>query len=170
MPASKSRPMADRTMKPLPRSFDDELRAHADALYRTAMECSRQRERYARLVGGDIDGVEQELSFDLACRCDALLDKLVRSYEQMAERVTTPLDGDWWHRANALWQASREYLRRHECAEHDSRRLTAHSSERLSELRAGQDLEASALLALCFAAGAYRKVRPEAELRNGSSV
>jgi hypothetical protein len=162
--------MADRNSTAPPRSFDDELRAHADALYRTAMECSRQRERYARLVGRDVDGVEQELSFDLACRCDALLDRLVRGYEQAAERVTTPLDGDWWHRANALWQASREYLRRHECADHDTRRLTGHSPERLGELRAVQDLEASALLALCFAAGAYRKVRPEAELKNGSSV
>jgi hypothetical protein len=165
MPASKSRPTADRHTAPPPRSLDDELRAQADALFRTAMECGRQRKRYARLVGGDIDGAEQELSFDLACRCDALLAKLVHAYEQAAERVQAHLDGDWWHKANVLWHASREYLRRHECAERETHRRAEHSPERLGELRTSQDLEASALLSLCFAAEAYRKTRPEAELK-----
>lgn len=170
MAASKSSsPSARRKAKssPLPRSPEDELRAQADALFRTAVECSRQRERYAQLVDSAIDGSEQALAFDLACRADALLTKLTRSYELTAERVPATLDGDWWHRANGLWQASREYLRRHECSDHDARGHGGHSSEQLSELRANADLEASALLALCFAAEAYRETRPEAALKSG---
>ena len=168
MPASKSRrPTHDHSAREP--SADEALRAHADAIFRTAVECGRLRKRYAGLVHAAIDGTEQELAFDLACRCDGLLGKLVGSYEQAAERVAASLDGEWWHRANALWHASREYLRRHECTEHAARRSSEHSAERLAELRANDDLEASALLALCFAADAYRKVRPEAELTNRTS-
>jgi hypothetical protein len=86
-------------------------------------------------------------------------------------------DEEWWHRANALWHASREYGRRQTCNERQSRRAKGskngarsnsrknaakHGREGLGDLVLQYDLEASALLALRQAADAYRKTRPQA--------
>ena len=73
-------------------------------------------------------------------------------------------DEAWWHRANALWHASREYARRHRGCDRAGRDMAGaqHSSDMLASLNIEYELEASALLALKHATEAYRKVRPEA--------
>ena len=73
-------------------------------------------------------------------------------------------DEAWWHRANGLWHAAREYARRHQGCDDASRKLRNHSPEALGELAMEYDLEASAVLALRHAAQAYCKVRPQAAL------
>jgi hypothetical protein len=98
-----------------------------------------------------------------ACReCDEVLGDLVAVYEQTAKVVPTGADAGWWHRANALWLASREYLRRTGGCETSSKDLKAHSPGRLNALHTEYELEASALLALRHAAEAYKRDRPSA--------
>lgn len=99
-----------------------------------------------------------------ACtECDAVLGDLVAAYEQTAASVVpTGNDAGWWHRANALWLASRDYLRRTGSCETSSKDLKTHSPDRLNELHTEYELEASALLALRHAAEAYKRDRPSA--------
>jgi hypothetical protein len=82
-----------------------------------------------------------------------------------ALRPNGSADEEWWHRANALWHASREYGRRQTCCERQSRRAKGElrrGPDGLADLVLQYDLEASALLALRHAADAYRKTRPQA--------
>ena len=68
----------------------------------------------------------------------------------------------WWHKANSLWHASREYAQHRAACDALSRTLSAkHSPDRLREMQFEYELAASALLALRHAAEAYRKTRPE---------
>jgi hypothetical protein len=71
-------------------------------------------------------------------------------------------DEVWWKNANALWLASREFLRRHKGTDVSSRQLKEHGPGKLGELHTEYELEASALLALRHAADSYRKARPSA--------
>ena len=146
-----------------PCSTVEAIRAKADALFRTALECCRQHERFARVVRLSAVSSEQRAASDLCDRCNEMLGACVAAYEKCTAREHP--DGDheaWWHKANALWHASREYLRRHDGCDGSSRRLDKHTAAKLGELHMEYELEASALLALQQATEAYRKVRPEA--------
>ena len=88
----------------------------------------------------------------------------VKAYEEIAASVSTHREEEWWHKANSLWHASRDYSRRHEDCDSHSKTFSNHSPARLAELTMAYDLEASALLALHHAVTAYRKVVPDAEL------
>ena len=151
--------MIDEPVKPT-----DALLARADALYRAADECVRQRERYAHLVEAGADDAEQESAFSMACMCDKALARALQSYENAAAEPGSHDDQDWWHRGNTLWHAAREYARRHQGCDAATKGMRRHSPEALGELAMEYDLEASAVLSLRHAAQAYCKVRPQATL------
>jgi hypothetical protein len=141
------------------------VRILADALFRAALECCRQHQRLSRLVAADALDAEQAAAATVTARVDGFLAEVVPAYERAAS-AASGLDGeDWWHKANMLWRASREHLRHHDAADRAARLMRLHSREKLGELAVEFDLEASALLGLQHALEAYRKVRPEAELR-----
>jgi hypothetical protein len=139
-------------------------RAAADRLYRTATECVRHRERYARLVDSGADEIEQRDALRVACLCDEIMLASIRAYEKATGAETAKAEDDLWHKANALWHASREYQRRHHNCDESSRQLSSRKPGKLKELALEFDLEASALLALRLALASYRKVCPECEL------
>ncbi len=139
-------------------------KGQADRLYRAAAECVRQRKRYAKLVDAAADEEEQSGAMRIACICDEVLLQGMKSYESIATAVTSHRDEEWWHKANALWHAGREYDRRHRNCDQNSRKFSAHSPKELAELAMEYDLEASALLALQHAVTAYKKVAPDAEI------
>lgn len=145
-------------------------RTQADRMFRAALECVRQRQRYARLVDHGAHEDEQQGAVRVACICDEVLVSSARSYETVAASASAHRDEEWWHKANSLWHAVREYNRRHQGCDQDSRRFTNHSPARLGELAMEYDLEASALLALQHAVSAYRKVVPDAELESGGAA
>ena len=143
------------------------LRAAADALFRAAAECCRQHARYARLVEHDASEAEQRAACTMAELADELLQDMSRAYERVAAPAAGP-DEPWWHRANMLLLASRDFLRHHDRCDKATRLTSAksHSVADLDALTAAYELEASALLALQQALDSYRKARPEAELRS----
>ena len=142
----------------------DALRLRADALYRCAVECARQHERLARLMDQELTPTEQRISAEVVALCDQALTEISGDYERCGARVhPTGDDEQWWRKANALWQAGREYLRRHRLSDLIGRRASDQNPEKFGELQMDYELEASALLALQQAIGAYRKARPGLE-------
>jgi hypothetical protein len=141
----------------------DSARIAADAMLRAALECCHQHDRFARLVERPALELEHRAADEHCARATQSLAQLAETYCESAKelRVKGGPDEDWWHRANALWHASREFARR-QTSSNGTRRSTKHDSDALGDLVLQYDLEASALLALRHAADAYRKVRPEA--------
>ena len=140
------------------------VRARADALYRAAIECCRQHDRAAKLFGSSDPELEHKHADALCAMCDGSLAELSAAYESAGAHVhpSEEKDAAWWHKANALWHASREYARRHAGCDELSKRLSSkHSPDQLAAMQMEYELEASALLALRHAAEAYRKTRPE---------
>jgi hypothetical protein len=159
-PAAKKKP--PRPSGPA-KSEVEMVRDAADAMYRAAAECCRQHDRVSRVHGKS--EVEEELAAAVkSCdHCDQVLSDLSAAYQETAAQVKpTGHDEGWWHRANALWLASREYLRRHGGCDSSTKNLKDHSRERLNALHTEYELEASALLALRHAADAYKRLRPSA--------
>jgi hypothetical protein len=157
MPKAKS---SKKSPSPAPAAQGDAV-AIADALYRSASECCRQHDRVARIA--DRSELQPELNFaQRVCElCDSTLQELVNAYEKASAGSLRSGEG-WSSRATALWQASRDYLRRHSACDHLTRQLQRHSSAQLGALAMEYELEASALLALRHATEAYRKERPDA--------
>ena len=142
----------------------DALRLRADALYRCAVECCRQHERIARLMDKELTPIEQRIQGEVVALCDEALTEIAADYEKCGARVHPSGDDvGWWQKANAIWLASREYIRRHRLSELVGRRASDQNPTKFGELQMDYELEASALLALQQAIGAYRKVRPGAE-------
>ena len=159
MPKSRSRIQVTEE----PKSEVEAVRDAADALFRAAVECCHQHDRISRISAKS--SIEEELdAAQLACKvCDDTLGDLSRAYEKASADVhPTGPDAGWWKRANALWLASREYLRRNQGCDASSKELKDHGPDRLNELQTEYELEASALLALRHAADAYRLDRPTA--------
>lgn len=140
----------------------------ADRLYRAAAECVRQRQRYAALVEAGAHDVEQQAALQIAKLCDEVLKEAISGYEGAPSNGTSK-DADWYKKAILLWQASREYERRHGASDHRTRNLGSHSRDGLKKLAMEYDLEASALLALQHAVSAYRKLVPEAHIEATAS-
>ena len=138
------------------------VRQHADAMLRVAMECCRLHDRFAKLLGkSPVDG--EEHAADEACRaCEESLAAMVSAYERTASTVHPERDEAWWHRANSLWMASREYARRNAGCDAATRRLAHHAPADLTKLHTEFELHASALLALRQACENYRRARPDA--------
>lgn len=142
----------------------DAARVAADAMLRAALECCHQHDRYSRLVARPALEVEHRAADETCSVVSSALARMAETYGDVAKdlRPNGGPDEDWWHRANALWHASREFGRRQTSGEGSARRSEKHDPEALADLVLQYDLEASALLALRQAADAYRKVRPEA--------
>lgn len=161
-----------RTRKQTPVTSDNPIiagpRGPADRLYRAATECVRQRQRYAALVENGTMEEEQDAALQLASTCDALLLSAIGAYET-APSVGVAKEEEWYRKAVMLWQASREYQRRHGGVDLKSRRMSAHTPEQLKDLAMEYDLEASALLALQHAVAAYKKCVPEAHIEATAS-
>lgn len=138
------------------------VRTRADALYRAAVECCRQHDRSAKLFGNSDPELEHKHADALCAMCDGSLAELAAAYEAAAAHVHPAKDVEWWHKANTLWHASREFARRHAGGDAMSKRVSSkHAPEQLAAMQMEYELEASALLALRHAAEAYRKTRPE---------
>lgn len=139
------------------------VRDAADALYRAAVECCHQHDRISRIVGKSDDDQEVDGAQRVCEACHDALRDLATAYSDVAANARpTGADEGWWHRANALWMASREYLRRNGGCESASKNFKDHGPGRLNGLHADYELEASALLALKHAAEAYQRDRPAA--------
>jgi len=158
----KRKATAPRTSSPAKTPVES-VRDCADALFRAADECSYQHDRIGRVAAKSTVEVELD-SVQRACElCDKTLRSLLEAYESTSAHVhPTGPDEVWWKHANAVWLASREFLRRHKGCDVSSRQLKQHGPGRLGELHAEYELEASALLAVRHAADAYRKARPVA--------
>jgi len=135
----------------------------ADSLFRSAAECCRQHHRYARLIEMETDDAEQRAALRLVAASDEQLTEAAAAYESSCMQVNGERQDDWWHKANNLWHACREYARRHSLSDRASGEFRAHDVGKLTSLEVEYELEASALLALQQAVDAYRKLRPEAD-------
>jgi hypothetical protein len=159
--------MPNARQKPAPTPPSQEpltlVRIRADALYRAAVECCRQHDRAARLHNGSEEPELEHQHVDALCAmCDGSLIEMSEAYEAAAANVHPERDEAWWHKANGMWHASREYGRRHAGCDAISKRLSGkHSPEQLRSMQMEYELEASALLALRHAAEAYHRARPE---------
>ena len=138
----------------------------ASALHRWASEACHQHDRYARLSSQTRDPSELRVAVALVRQVDATLCDMVKRYEKAAAERRPDGDDGWWHRANELWLASREYVRRHQGCDKAERSVSngKHSAERFGELQVHYELEASALLAMRHAAEAFQRAR------NGTAV
>ena len=136
------------------------LRDRADALWRWAVETCHQHDRHARVIARTEDAIELRGAQELVRACDRTLCEVVGAYEKAAAKTRPDGDEAWWHRANALWHACREYIRRHDGCDKATRRVEGQS---LGDLQMSYELEASALRALRQAADAYRQCCPEVQ-------
>ncbi|MCU0622236.1 MAG: hypothetical protein MUF53_00060 [Gemmatimonadaceae bacterium] len=134
--------------------------AVADALARAASESCRQHERLDAVMRNGSPEVELEGIAAVAAASDAHVRTLVAAYEGAAPGSFA--DDAQRKAASALWMASREFVRRHDGCNLAERELKRHSAQKLTELHAEFELQASALLALRQAVTAYRKLRPDA--------
>lgn len=155
--SARSAPAIKKT-KP---SFAETPRGTADRMFRAAMECIRQRERYARLVASGAHDLEQLAALRVAVVCDEILDEAVAAYEKLAGEPSRG-DDEWRRHANALWHAAREYRRRPASVSP----TTSGKGGSLQKLAMEYDLEASALLALKLALGGFRQICPDCELES----
>src|SRR5918992_2509975 len=90
----------------------DAARVAADALLRAALECCHQHDRYARLVARPALETEHRAADEMCVTVTKALAAMAESYCEAAKDLRpNGRDEDWWHRANALWHASREYGR-----------------------------------------------------------
>lgn len=134
----------------------------ADALYRAALDTWHHHERLSRLVGRPTIEIEHRVAREMCSLCDEALGDMVAAYELAAKGLHPEGEhADPWHKANALWLASREYLRRHAGCDQLTRRIGAHSADQLGTMVVEFDLEASSVLALKHAAEAYRRTRAD---------
>ncbi len=135
----------------------------ADALFRSAIEACRQHERVARCSGRGC--TEDELK-EMAELCEIghrhLAARTV-AWEKAAGEGQVNRDDPYWHAANTLWHASREYARRHNSCDALTTKVSRRSTDALGALTLEYELEASALLALNHAVSGYRKLRNNAE-------
>ena len=137
------------------------VQSRADALYHAAIECCRQHDRAAKLSSHEEPELEHKHIDALCAMCDGSLAELSEAYSQAAGHVQPDREEAWWHKANALWHASREFARRHAACDALGRGVSAkHSAEKLGSMQMEYELEASSLLALRHAADAYLKTRP----------
>jgi hypothetical protein len=166
MPRTKA-PPAGRSRAPRAKP-DDAPDPHptcveaSDALYRSAAEVCRQHDRLSRQMQRGAPEAELQALQQVVVCCNQGLLAMTSAYEA-SSGSRDGAEKESWHRANALWHASREYARRHDGCDHVSRYLSAHDQAKLTQLAMEYELAASALLALHQAVDAYRKLRPGAD-------
>jgi hypothetical protein len=135
----------------------------ADALFRSAIEACRQHERVARCSGRGCTDAELKEMAELCEIGHRHLAARTTAWEAAATVGQGKSDDGFWHAANTLWHASREYARRNHSCDSLSTKIKSRSTDALGELTLEYELEASALLALSHAVAGYRKFRSDAE-------
>jgi hypothetical protein len=135
----------------------------ADALFRSAIEACRQHERVARVSDRGCSDDELKEMAELCEMGHRHLAARTAAWEKAAAEGRGKSDDAFWHAANALWHASREYARRHHSCDALNTKITRRSTDALGALTLEYELEASALLALSHAVAGYRKLRSDAE-------
>lgn len=129
---------------------------------RSTAECCRQHDRVARIVERSDVEIEVTVAQQFCELMHKGLGKLLNAYEQSRNEAGGSSDADSWRaRANALFTAARDYLRRHNACDEAARKLHRHDSQLLAALAMEFEFEASSLLSLRHATEAYRKERPE---------
>ncbi|MDA1080155.1 MAG: hypothetical protein O2973_00545 [Gemmatimonadetes bacterium] len=156
MTLAKSPTARDSAGLPVP------LEAAADALCRSASEAARQHERVAKLNDRGAHHSEMQEATELRELAHRHVKARAQLYELSAARGKGEQSDAFWHAANTMWHAARDYGRRHAECDAATAKLTKHSSEKLGALALEYELEASALLGLKNAIAGYRKVRPDA--------
>lgn len=133
----------------------------ADTLWRAAAECARQHERLGRCLELGCSDVELDHVVELATLTDKHLASSTAAYESLATAAPDAKSTKWFHAANTLWHASREYTRRSAGTNHASRLAGKHAKDKLHELGMEYELERSALMGLKQAVDAYTAVRTD---------
>lgn len=136
--------------------------AAADALGRTSAETCRQHERLARLMELGVSQSELAAAYAMVDTIDLALAECVKDFEKCCAKSPVSDEAELKQKANTLWLAARDYLRRHSIAEKASRQLTQHDAETLGVIKFEFELEASAMLALRQATAALARIRPQA--------
>jgi hypothetical protein len=156
MPSAKtSAPRSTQAVSPLTDA--------ADALFRAAIEACRQHERVARCSGRGCTDDELKEMAELCELGHRHLAARTVAWETAAAEGQGKSEDAFWHSANALWHASREYARRHHSCDALNTKVSRRSTDALGALTLEYELEASALLALSHAVAGYRKLRTDAE-------
>jgi hypothetical protein len=158
-PARSGSPPRKRSDTPVLNAQD----AAADALFRAAIEASRQHERVARCSARGVSDDELREMAELCEMGHRHLAARTAAWEKAAAEGRGTSEDVFWHAANTLWHASREYARRHHSCDALTTKVSGHSTNALGALTLEYELEASALLALKHAVAAYRKLRADAE-------
>ena len=144
-------------------SAQNQLSDAADALFRSAIEACRQHERVARCSGrGSAEDELTEMA-ELSDLGHRHLAARTTAWEKAAGEGQGMSSDAFWHAANALWHASREYARRHHSCDAMTTKVSRRATDALGALTLEYELEASALLALRNAVADYRKLRGDAE-------
>lgn len=140
------------------------VEAAADALYRSAAEAARQHERVTKLNERGAHHSEMAEATTLREVSHRHLRARAELYEVAASVGKGDHGDDYWHAANALWHAARDYCRRAGEGDEAAGKLKKHSSEQLNALAMDYELEGSALLAMRNTMAAYKKLRPNVTL------
>lgn len=119
-----------------------------DALFRAAQECCHQHERIGALIKLGADDQEFAAAWEMADLAESQLVARTAAYEEIAAAGRGAESEDWWHRANALWMACREYGRRYAASSDAASRRKRHTAAELSEIAVEYELEVSARMAV----------------------
>ncbi|MCW5827506.1 MAG: hypothetical protein KIT38_13265 [Gemmatimonadaceae bacterium] len=112
------------------------------------MECCHQHERIAALIKLGADDQEFAAAWDMADLAEKQMSLRTASYEEVAAAGRGGEAEDWWHRANALWMACREYSRRYSASSDAASRRKRHTEKELQEIAVEYELEVSARMAV----------------------
>ncbi len=138
------------------------LQCVADNMFRSAAECCRQQARIGRVLDQKCVDEELEAVIEVSVLCVRILSDACERYHAVGSGSRDGLDEATWHAANSIWQAAREYTRRHHACNVKSAKMSRHSATQLGELAVEYELKASAVLALRYAVEQYQKARPTA--------
>lgn len=131
----------------------------AELLQGVALESCGRHHRYSALVKRGAAVSEQKAALAAVRECDEILDEAVDLYQLVCLEETNHADDAWWHKANMVWRAAKEYLRHNVASRRSTRFDNGHSRDHLRELSIEYELEASALLHLRHATDSYKAVR-----------
>jgi hypothetical protein len=131
----------------------------AELLQGVALESCGRHHRYSALVKRGAAVSEQKAALAAVRECDEILDEAVDLYQLVCLEETNHADDAWWHKANMVWRAAKEYLRHNVASRRSTRFDNGHSRYHLRELSIEYELEASALLHLRHATDSYKAVR-----------
>jgi hypothetical protein len=126
-----------------------------DALYRAAQECCHQHERISALIKVGADDAEFAAAWEMADMAEGQMAARTAAYEEIAAAGRGKESETWWHNANALWMACREYARRYAASSDAASRRKRHTAAEFSEIAVEYELEISARLAVKQAMKVY---------------